>query len=112
MSENVTWQLVLRAAPHTVFGSLVRAASLEGRVCGVEDFGTVLTYIPTQQNLDLAARMRATVRPCPEGALVSITAAEPVVQRPTALAVQAHSVDTLVRQLRRQFQEENLVPAS
>lgn len=109
MSEQFTWQLVLRAAPTKVFCSLVRAASQEGRVCGVEDFGTVLTYTPTRDNVDLAGRMRATVRPCAEGALVSIAPAEPRTGRATTLAVEAHSVATLVRQLRRQYDEPALV---
>lgn len=112
MVEEFTWQLVLRAAPSRVFCSLVRAASEEGRVCGVEDFGTVLTYTPTRDNIDLAGRMRATVRPCPEGALVSIAPAEPRGGRSAAVAVEAHSVATLVRQLRRHYRENGLVAAS
>ncbi len=109
MSEQFTWQLVLRAAPTQVFCHLVRAASQEGRVCGVEDFGTVLTYTPTRDNIDLAGRMRATVRPCAEGALVSIAPAEPRPARSGTLAVEASSVATLVRQLRRQYDETGLV---
>jgi hypothetical protein len=105
MSEEFTWRFVLRAAPSRVFCSLVRAASQEGRVCGVEEFGTVLTYTPTRDNIDLAGRMRATVRPCDEGALVSIAPAEPRAPRNNARAVEAHSVATLVRQLRRHYDE-------
>ena len=103
VAEEFTWQLVLKAAPSRVFCSLVRAASQEGRVCGVEDFGTVLTYTPTRDNIDQAGRMRATVRPCDDGALVSIAPAEPRAHRPSTLAVEAHSVATLVRQLRRHY---------
>jgi hypothetical protein len=112
MTAEFTWQLVLRAAPNRVFCSLVRAASQEGRVCGVEDFGTVLTYTPTRDNIDQAGRMRATVRPCGEGAMVSIAPAEPRMPRSGTLAVEARSVATLVRQLRRDYEEQELGTAS
>jgi hypothetical protein len=103
--EDVTCQLVLRAAPSKVFCSLVRAASEEGRVCGVEDFGAMLTFTPTRGIIDQAGRMRATVRACDEGALVSIGRAEPPDHRRSLLAVEARSVATLVRQLRRHYDE-------
>lgn len=112
MTAELTWQLVLQAAPSRVFCSLVRAASQEGRVCGVEDFGTVITYTPTRDNIDQAGRMRATVRPCGEGALVSIAPAEPRMPRSSTAAAEARCVATLVRQLRQNYDEQALDTAS
>lgn len=112
MYEPFTWQLLLGSAPSRVFGSLVRAASEEGRVCGIEEYGTVLTYTPSQGEVDLNGQIRASVSACPEGTLVTITAADRGLVSSGALAVQASSVAALVHHLRVQYGEQNLLASA
>jgi hypothetical protein len=111
VDDTFTWKFLLQGAPSRVFCSLVRAASQEGRVCGVENYGTTLTFTPTRRDVDQAGRMRAVVRSCPEGSMVIIGPAEPG-HRPDACAIQAQSVASLMQHLRAHFSEQHLLASA
>lgn len=107
MSERFTWNLILHAEPRRVFGSLVRAASLSGRVCGIEDYGTVLTFTATRSRVDVVGQLRATVQEHEHGTLVRIEPAVPSPsQTPMDVAQQARSLCSLIAGLRLQYLSE------
>jgi hypothetical protein len=101
--EDFTWHLMLRAAPDDVFRSLLLAAGENSRASDVEIDSASLTYSPTRPDGEPVGRVRASVMPCPEGSLVSLTPADPQGNAQSAVAVQAESVASLIHELRRHY---------
>ena len=100
---GILWQLMFQATPRQVFGALVATASAHGRLLSVEDYGTVLVFLPSRSALHRCPPIRATVSSSEHGTLVSFSPTL-VGREVEDAAAQASSVGSLIRQLRQRVE--------
>ncbi len=111
MDEDFAWQLMLQGSPAEVFESLIRAADAEGGLHDVDELEASLTFAVSGVGAAQVGGIRATVRSCPEGALLDITPINRHLGHEGAVAQQAESVVSLIGQLRRYYPHQVVVSA-
>jgi hypothetical protein len=101
-STELCWQLHLSARPRRVFCALVQTATERGRLLAVENFGQTLVFAPNRCSSYPGTPLKAMVRDDGHGSLLTFTPAQgPRDER--AVAAEAESVGSLIRQLRDHF---------
>ncbi|MBV9832497.1 MAG: hypothetical protein JOZ82_12970 [Marmoricola sp.] len=99
---DLAWQLRLGAPPRRVFGALVHTASERGRLLSVENFGQSLVFAPSRCALYPCPPLRAVVARDGSGSLLTFAPARRV-RDARAVAAEAESVGSLIRELREHF---------
>ena len=101
-SSELRWQLHLSARPGRVFCALVQTATERGRLLAVENFGQTLVFAPSRASSYPSEPLKAAVRDDGHGSLLTFTPA-PGIRDERAVAAEAESVGSLIRQLRDHF---------
>ncbi len=101
-SIELRWQLHLSARPRRVFCALVQTATERGRLLAVENFGDTLVFAPMRASSYPCEPLKAVVRDDGHGSLLTFTPA-PGIRDERAVAAEAESVGSLIRQLRDHF---------
>ena len=99
---DLSWQLRLSVPPRRVFCALVQTAGERGRLLSVEDFGQTLVFAPSRSALHPCPPLQAVVAGDGHGSVLTFAPSRSVHDE-RAIAAEAESVGSLIRQLREHF---------